>query len=136
MSRGRPANSSAWVTYCLRCLFREGDTGEVLPPARYLMRAKDFVDAHYAEPIIVDHLATAAGLADICAMVGLTSVGSFTTTFTRVCGRPPTAYRAAMPPAATHARVPGCILRLHTRPAADSRVKTAHGEKTSGVERG
>jgi hypothetical protein len=29
-----------------------------------------------------------------------------------------------------YARVPSCILRRDTRPAADSRVKTAHGEKT------
>ena len=32
------------------------------PPARYLMRAKDLVDARYAEPITVDDLAAAAGL--------------------------------------------------------------------------
>ncbi len=93
----------------------------MLPPARYLMRAKDFADARYAEPITVDDLAAAAGLsrahfsrmfsrtfgespraylqtrrleraaallrytdrsvADICTLVGLSSVGSFTTTF-------------------------------------------------------
>ena len=138
----------------------------MLPPARYLMRAKDFADARYAEPITVDDLAAAAGLsrahfsrmftrtfgespsgylqtrrleraaallrytdrsvADICAMVGFSSVGSFTTTFARVYGKPPAAYRAAMPPAATYARVPNCIVRLHTR-------KTAQQEKTDAV---
>ena len=105
-----------------------------VPPARYLLRAKDLVDARYAEPITVDDLAAAAGLsrahfsrmftrtfgespraylqtrrleraaallrytdrsvADICVMVGLQSVGSFTTSFARVYGKPPAAYRA------------------------------------------
>ena len=32
MSRGRPANSSAWVTYAPGRFFRDWDTGEVLPP--------------------------------------------------------------------------------------------------------
>jgi AraC-like DNA-binding protein len=130
----------------------------MLPPARYLMRAKDFADARYAEPITVEDLAAAAGLsrahfsrmftrtfgespsaylqtrrleraaallrytdrsvAEVCAMVGFSSVGSFTTTFARVYGKPPAAYRGAMPPAATYARVPNCILRLHTRKTA------------------
>ena len=97
-----------------------------VPPARYLLRAKDLVDARYAEAITVDDLAAAAGLsrahfsrmftrtfgespraylqtrrleraaallrytdrsvADICVMVGLQSVGSFTTSFARVYG--------------------------------------------------
>ena len=38
---------------------------------------------------------------DICAAVGWRSVGSFTTSFTRAYGVPPTAYRAA-PPAGRH----------------------------------
>jgi hypothetical protein len=28
-----------------------------VPPARYLLRAKDFVDARYADPITVEELA-------------------------------------------------------------------------------
>jgi AraC-like DNA-binding protein len=143
-----------------------------VPPARYLLRAKDFVDARYAEPITVADLAAAAGLsrahfsrmftktfgespraylqsrrleraaallrytdrsvAEICVMVGLQSIGSFTTSFARVFGKPPAAYRASMPPASVHARVPSCILQRDTRPARDSRIKTAHGEKTDG----
>src|ERR1044072_9350997 len=94
-----------------------------VPPARHLLRARDLVDARYAEPLDVDDLARAAGLsrahfspefrrafgdsphqylltrrleraaallrntdrsvADICFSVGLQSVGSFTTSFTR-----------------------------------------------------
>jgi AraC-like DNA-binding protein len=69
-------------------------------------------------------------------MVGLQSVGSFTTSFARVYGMPPAAYRASMPPAAIYARVPSCILARDTRKPADSRVrKTAHGEKTSDTDR-
>ena len=55
-------------------------------------------------------------VADICFSVGLQSVGSFTTSFTRTYKIPPTAYRAAFPPAAQHALVPSCILRAHGRP--------------------
>ncbi len=42
---------------------------------------------------------TDRSVADICAMVGLASVGSFTTSFARVYGMTPAAYRASMPPA-------------------------------------
>ena len=126
------------------------------PTARHLVRARDLVDARYAEPLTVADLARAAGLspahfsrefrrtfgepphvylltrrleraaallrttdmsvADICMAVGLTSVGSFTTSFTRLYGRSPTAYRRAYPPAASLALVPPCVLRFHGRP--------------------
>ena len=36
-------------------------------------------------------------VADVCMAVGLTSVGSFTSSFTKAYGRPPTAYRASFP---------------------------------------
>src|SRR5690349_9609444 len=49
---------------------------------------------------------TDRSVAEICLDVGLQSVGSFTTTFTRTYGMSPTAYRAAFPPAADFARVP------------------------------
>jgi AraC-like DNA-binding protein len=55
-------------------------------------------------------------VADICFSVGLQSVGSFTTSFTRTYGQSPTAYRAAFPAAADLARVPACIVHLHARP--------------------
>ena len=53
---------------------------------------------------------------EICLAIGLQSVGSFTTTFTRVYGMPPTAYRATFPPAAQHALVPACVIRAYGRP--------------------
>src|SRR5207245_10397332 len=120
-----------------------------VPPARHLLRAKDFADASYCEPLGVEELARAAGLsrahfsrefrrtfgesphaylltrrleraaallrttdnsvAEICFSVGLQSVGSFTTSFTRTYGMSPTAYRAGFPPAADWARVPACL---------------------------
>jgi AraC-like DNA-binding protein len=127
-----------------------------VPPARHLLRAKDLVDARYAEPLTVDDLAAAAGLsrahfsrefrrtfgepphaylltrrleraaallrgtdrsvADVCLSVGLTSVGSFTTSFSRMYGVSPLAYRASFPPASHMARVPACVVRAYARP--------------------
>jgi AraC-like DNA-binding protein len=127
-----------------------------VPPARHLLRAKDLVDARYAEPLDVDDLARAAGLsrahfsrefrrafgesphaylltrrleraaallritdrsvADVCFSVGLRSLGSFTSSFTRTYGVSPAAYRAAYPPAAHHALIPTCVLRAYGRP--------------------
>ena len=55
-------------------------------------------------------------VADICVAVGLTSIGSFTTSFKRMFGTTPAAYRASFPPAATFARVPACVLRFYGRP--------------------
>jgi AraC-like DNA-binding protein len=54
-------------------------------------------------------------VAEICFSIGLQSVGSFTSSFTRTFGRSPTAYRAHFPPAADSARVPSCILRAYAR---------------------
>jgi AraC-like DNA-binding protein len=55
-------------------------------------------------------------VAEICFSVGLQSVGSFTSSFTRTYGMSPTAYRAAFPPAADWARVPACLVRFNGRP--------------------
>jgi AraC-like DNA-binding protein len=59
---------------------------------------------------------TDRSVADICFSIGLQSVGSFTTSFTRTYGVSPTAYRTMFPPAADHARVPTCVLRFYGRP--------------------
>ena len=55
-------------------------------------------------------------VADVCMGVGLTSVGSFTTSFGRMFGMTPTTYRASFPPAASWAMVPSCVLRANGRP--------------------
>jgi AraC-like DNA-binding protein len=70
---------------------------------------------------------TDRSVADICLSVGLQSIGSFTTSFTRTFGVSPTVYRAKFPPAATHALVPACVVRAYARPQhrtfrEDSRV--------------
>ena len=59
--------------------------------------------------------ATDRTVADICFSVGLRSVGSFTTSFTRSYGMSPTAYRAAFPPASQQAQIPTCVLRFYGR---------------------
>jgi len=61
---------------------------------------------------------TDRSVAAICFTVGLQSVGSFTTSFTRAFGQSPTAYRAAYPPAATRARIPTCVLQAYARPSS------------------
>ncbi len=128
----------------------------VVPAERHLLRARDLIDASYAEPLAVDDLARAAGLSrahfsrefrrafgdsphaylltrrleraaallrstdrsvvEICFAVGLRGVGSFTTSFTRMHGVTPTAYRASFPPASRYALIPSCVLRAHGRP--------------------
>ena len=59
---------------------------------------------------------TDRSVADICLSVGLQSIGSFTTSFTRTYGVSPTAYRDAFPPAAERALVPACVMRVYGRP--------------------
>ena len=59
---------------------------------------------------------TDRSVADICMTIGLVSVGSFTTSFGRVFGLSPTAYRASYPPAAQRARIPTCVLQAYARP--------------------
>jgi AraC-like DNA-binding protein len=128
----------------------------VMASERHLLRARDLVDARYAEPLEVADLARTAGLSpahfsrefrsafgesphaylltrrleraaallratdravlEICFAVGLHSVGSFTTSFTRAYGMTPTAYRASFPPASEYALIPSCVLRAHGRP--------------------
>jgi AraC-like DNA-binding protein len=53
---------------------------------------------------------------DICLSVGLQSLGSFTTSFTRMYGESPSAYRGRFPPAIQRAQLPSCVLRAYGRP--------------------
>lgn len=59
---------------------------------------------------------TDRSVADVCLLVGLRSVGSFTTSFGRAYGMSPTAYRAAHRPAVSRIRVPTCVLQAYGRP--------------------
>jgi AraC-like DNA-binding protein len=73
---------------------------------------------------------TDRSVADICLSVGLQSIGSFTTSFTRTYGRPPTAYRAAHPPASQQALVPACVLRVYGRPQHRTFREDSPAERT------
>jgi AraC-like DNA-binding protein len=59
---------------------------------------------------------TDRSVTDVCFSVGLQSVGSFTSSFTRTYGTSPTAYRATFPPASRNALVPACVVRFYGRP--------------------
>src|SRR3954469_9013857 len=59
---------------------------------------------------------TDRSVTEVCMDVGLQSLGSFTTSFRRMFEKTPTAYRAAFPPAAAHARVPSCVVHTYGRP--------------------
>lgn len=59
---------------------------------------------------------TDRSISDICFSVGLKSLGSFTTRFTRTYGVPPAAYRAQFPAAASYAMIPACVARAYGRP--------------------
>ena len=80
------------------------------PPHRYLLTRR-------LERAAALLRTTDYSVARICVEVGLTSVGSFTTSFGRIYGLSPTAYRAAFPPAAHLAVIPACVLRVYGRPA-------------------
>ena len=56
---------------------------------------------------------TDRSVTDICFDVGLTSVGSFITSFRRSYGTSPSTYRAGFPQAQRHIRVPGCVARAY-----------------------
>jgi AraC-like DNA-binding protein len=88
------------------------------PPHAYLLSRR--LERAAALLRTTDH-----SVAEICMSVGLQSVGSFTTRFTRTYGVSPTGYRADFPPATSHALVPTCVLRFYGRP------KTARFEKTA-----
>jgi AraC-like DNA-binding protein len=59
---------------------------------------------------------TDRSVSDICFSVGLRSLGSFTTSFTRMFEKSPAAYRASFPPAVSRVVVPSCVVRAYGRP--------------------
>nr|WP_030898162.1 AraC family transcriptional regulator [Streptomyces sp. NRRL F-5126] len=75
-------------------------------------------------------LATDWTVAEVGVAVGVQSISSFTTSFRRMYGMPPQAYRAAHPPAARHVRIPRCVAMAYGRPRnrtfrEDTRAPTA-----------
>jgi AraC-like DNA-binding protein len=139
------------------------------PPARHLLRARDFVDARYADPALdVPSLArrahqstahfsrcfkdtfgetphqylqtrrieraqellrlTGLTVSEVCLAVGYTSLGSFSTTFKRIVGLSPSAWRERVREEALVGRVPSCFRREWGRPAPKpSRIREAGG---------
>jgi AraC-like DNA-binding protein len=59
---------------------------------------------------------TDRSVTEICVAVGLQSLGSFITSFRRMVGMSPAAYRAAGPPAQSQIRIPSCVARAYGRP--------------------
>src|SRR3712207_4136358 len=59
---------------------------------------------------------TDRSVAAISFSLGLATAGSFTTSFTRPFGEPPTASRARFPAAASRALVPACVVHAYARP--------------------
>jgi AraC-like DNA-binding protein len=70
---------------------------------------------------------TDRSVAHICNSVGWQSVGSFTTSFTRMYGMSPTAYRARYLPAAAYAVIPACVVRAYGRPQLRTFREDKHG---------
>ena len=71
---------------------------------------------------------TDRSVAEICVSVGLSSIGSFTSSFTRTFGKPPTVYRAEFPPASRLALIPTCVLRAYSRPQRSTFREDTHAE--------
>lgn len=53
---------------------------------------------------------------EICHLVGLSSLGSFTSSFRRIHGSSPAEYRSSFPPARRWVRIPECVVREYGRP--------------------
>jgi len=58
---------------------------------------------------------TDRSVTEICLAVGLSSPGSFTTSFRRVYGTTPSGYRASFPPARRYVRIPACVAQSYGR---------------------
>ena len=64
---------------------------------------------------------------EISLAVGWESLGSFSTSFRRVYGKSPFGYRASLPPARRHVRVPDCVAQAYGR-RANRTFREADGE--------
>jgi AraC-like DNA-binding protein len=72
---------------------------------------------------------TDRSVTEICFAVGMSSLGSFTSTFGRVYGAAPQAYRSSFPPARRHIRVPSCVAQAYGR-----RENRTFGEAGSAID--
>jgi AraC-like DNA-binding protein len=79
------------------------------PPHQYLLTRR----LERAAALLRD---TDRSVTDVCFAVGLSSLGSFVSSFGRVYATTPSAYRASFPPAQRHVRIPGCVAMAYGRP--------------------
>jgi transcriptional regulator GlxA family with amidase domain len=94
-------------------------------PHRYLQRRR--LERAMALLRMTDRQVT-----DICLEVGFTSLGTFSRTFTRIVGMPPSTYRAAWRAGAgTAGYVPTCVVMAWTRPAQDRIFGEAKADATT-----
>jgi AraC-like DNA-binding protein len=96
------ALSPAHFSRCFKAAFGES-------PRQYLLTRR--LERAAALLLATDWTVAAVGVA-----VGLRSIGSFTTSFRRMYGMTPQAYRAAHPPTARHVRIPRCVAMTYGRP--------------------
>jgi len=95
-----------------------------LSPAHFSRRFKAAFGESPHQYLLTRRLERAAHLlrvtdwtvAAVCFAVGAQSLGSFTTSFHRVFGLTPLAYRAAYPPAEAQLRIPRCVAQAYGRP--------------------
>jgi AraC-like DNA-binding protein len=99
-------------------------TAAGLSPAHFSRRFKQTFGESPHQYLLTRRLERAAGLlrttdwtvAAVCFAVGWESVGSFTTSFRRMFGATPLAYRNNFPAAARHVRIPRCVALAYGRP--------------------
>ena len=75
---------------------------------------------------------TDRSVTEICLDVGLTSLGSFSTSFRRAYGLSPTEYRDAHAPAASRVWIPTCMLQAWARPRS-AVFETPSARETTSV---
>lgn len=99
-------------------------TAARLSPAHFSRRFKKTFGESPHQYLLTRRLERAAALlrttdwtvAGVCFAVGWGSVGSFTTSFRRMFGCTPQAYRNNFPPAQRHVRIPRCVALAYGRP--------------------
>ena len=95
-----------------------------LSPAHFSRRFKRTFGESPHQYLLTRRLERAADLlrttdwpvTQICFAVGSQSLGSFTTSFRRVFGQSPAAYRDSFPPAERYVRIPRCVAIAYGRP--------------------
>jgi len=68
---------------------------------------------------------------EICLLVGFESLGSFSSRFTALVGRPPSTYRNEVVAAGGPPEIPGCFLLMWTRPG-DANPQAGRSDATDG----